>query len=52
MVFLFIGCNTSPKTAELKKENKRLQKEVNSLKNELQKCDMLLKVYEDDPLTI
>jgi len=52
IVLLFIGCNTTPQKAELKKENERLQIEVDSLKNELYKCDMLMQAYENDPLTI
>ena len=35
----------------LESENIRLQKEVDSLSIELQKCEMLLKAYGFDPLT-
>lgn len=45
-----ISCET--KTNEPQKETQQLQKEVDSLKNELYKCNMLLEAYEGMPLTI
>ena len=46
-----MGCNQAPDVQTLEQENQRLQKEVDSLSIELQKCNMLLKAYEFDPLT-
>ena len=45
----FFSCARSE--TNLESENIRLQKEVDSLSNELQKCNMLLKAYEFNPLT-
>ncbi len=53
VLFLFImSCNTVPDIETLKLENEHLQKEVDSLKNELHKCEMLMESYEGMPLNI
>ena len=49
LCLIFFSCARSE--SNLEGENIRLQKEVDSLSNELQKCNMLLKAYEFDPLT-
>ncbi|RRQ49820.1 hypothetical protein DZC72_04315 [Maribacter algicola] len=36
----------------LESQNKKLQKEVDSLKNELYKCDIMLEAYEGQSLNI
>ena len=51
LCLLFIGCNQSGKVEQLEQEKKLLQKKVDSLSNEFQKCNMLLKAYEFDPMT-
>ncbi|MGB5667427.1 MAG: hypothetical protein WBM53_11295 [Maribacter sp.] len=52
LCLLFMGCNQPPEVRTLEKENQRLQKKVDSLKNELHKCEMLMKAYENEPLSI
>lgn len=52
LTILLISCNQSPKQNALEQDNIRLQKQVDSLSNELYKCDMLIKSYERDPLHI
>ena len=50
--FVLVGCNTDLDIQAAKQENTRLQKEVDSLKNELHKCDMILESYEGMPMNI
>ncbi len=50
IVVFLISCNTNNKSLE--NENIKLQKKVDSLTNELNKCDMLLESYEGLPLGI
>ena len=52
LLLILMGCNQPLEVQTLEKENQRLQKKVDSLKNELHRCDMLMKAYENDPLTI
>ena len=40
------------KKIHLTHKGKSLQKEVDSLRIELQECDMLIQAYENDPLTL
>lgn len=47
---IFVSCNSQP--INLKEENELLKKKVDSLKVELEKCDMLIKAYEEMPLSI
>ncbi len=49
---VMVGCNAEPDIQAMKQENSRLQKEVDSLKNELHKCDMILESYEGMPMNI
>jgi hypothetical protein len=46
IVLLVASCNQPNNLKELKQDNQRLQMEVDSLKKELYKCDMMLKSYE------
>ena len=48
--FTFFSCNSS--ISNLETENVRLKKEVDSLKNKLHKCEMLIESYEGMPLNI
>ena len=52
ILFLIVSCNQPPKIESLQLENNRLQKEVDSIKSELQKCEMLIESYEGMPLNI
>ena len=47
---IFYSCARSE--SNLESENMRLRKEVDSLKNELHKCEMLIESYEGMPLNI
>lgn len=47
-----VGCNSEPDIKTVLEENKKLQKEVYSLKIELNTCDMMLKAYQGIPLGI
>ncbi len=49
---VLVGCNTYPDFQAVKQENSRLQKEVDSLRSELLKCDMMLESYEGMPMNI
>lgn len=51
-LLLIVSCNTPNNNEELVKKNQILQKENDSLKTELNKCDMLIRVYEDDSLSL
>lgn len=51
--FLFVlGCNSPSETNSLRKENSKLQTEIDSLKSELYKCNLLIESYEGMPLNI
>jgi len=52
LLFLVASCNGNADIKSLNKQNEHLQKEVDSLRNELHKCDMLIQSYENDPLNI
>ena len=52
IALIIVGCNWEPGMKEVLEENIRLRKEVDSLKNELNKCDMLIESYEGMPLNI
>ena len=48
LLILLTGCTNH--NLELQKENERLKIEVDSLKSEINKCDMMLKAYEGHSL--
>ena len=50
LCIIFFSCDNSE--FNLESENIRLQKEVDSLSNELQKCEMLIESYEGMPMNI
>ncbi len=50
LCFIFFSCARSE--SNLESENIRLRTEVDSLRNELHKCDMLIESYEGMPLSI
>ena len=50
MTLLTLSCKSEPN--DLKTENQKLQKEIDSLKNELYKCNLLIESYEALPLNI
>lgn len=50
IVVFLVSCNANNKSLE--RENIKLQKKVDSLKNELNKCDMMLESYEGLPMGI
>jgi len=50
LCFLFFNCARSE--SNLESENIRLRTEVDSLRNELYKCEMLMESYEGMPLNI
>lgn len=52
LLLLLASCNGNDRITNLEKENEVLQRKVDSLKNELHKCDMLLKSYEGMPMGI
>lgn len=52
LFLLLVGCNTMDKEKVLKNELQFLKKENDSLRNELQKCDMMLESYEGLPMGI
>lgn len=52
LILIFTSCQGNSELNTLKKENQQLQKKVDSLKNELHKCDMLMESYEGMPLNI
>ena len=52
LFLILMGCNQPPGVQTLEKENLRLQKKVDSLKVELNKCDMLIESYEGMPMNI
>jgi hypothetical protein len=52
-ILLFVlGCGQPERLTELESENERLRTQVDSLTNELNKCDMMLEAYEGMPLGI
>ncbi|GEM_PF-4241789 len=48
----FIGCNSTIDPKVLENENIELRKQVDSLKNELNKCNMMIESYEGLPMGI
>lgn len=52
LFFFMVSCQSNKEVKTLKKENQQLSKEVDSLRNELQKCDMMLEVYEGSLMNI
>ena len=48
--FMLIGCKEAQTIKELQRDNQLLQKKVDSLTNQLNKCDMMLEAYEGMPL--
>jgi hypothetical protein len=52
IVLLVASCNQPNNLKELEQDKQRLQMEVDSLKQELYKCDMLIDSYEGMPMGI
>ena len=52
IVVINVNCVQHPQLKELELENKGLKKQVDSLKNELNNCDMMIQSYEGMPLSI
>ena len=50
LCIILFSCDNSE--SNLESENIRLQKEVDSLKSELHKCEMAIEAYEGMPLNI
>ena len=50
LCFIFLSCARSE--SNLESENIRLRTEIDSLRNELHKCEMLMDSYEGMPLNI
>lgn len=51
-LFILVGCNSDIEKQSLQIENRQLKIEIDSLKNELHKCEMLMESYEGMPLNI
>jgi hypothetical protein len=52
ILLLLVGCNDNNQYSDLEKENILLHQKVDSLKNELHKCDMIMESYEGMPINI
>ncbi len=50
IAILTLSCKSEPD--DLKMENRKLKKEIDSLKNQLYKCNLLIESYEAMPLNI
>jgi hypothetical protein len=54
-IFIFLlvaSCNQPNNLKELEQDKQRLQMEVDSLRKELYKCDMMMELYEGMPMGV